>query len=303
MKTSRVTMTMRRARHESVRPYDAEERTRNRVAAATRDAGRWLAVLSLVVLAAPIGAAPPIPQPPVDVRGTTIAPDDFLRRWDPITVFFDRATGPANGRVVDDPSTLVRLDPAHPIEADWLDERTLRLRPVDPWPALARFTVRVDGERFRLQTLLAPPIETDPPTGSEARESLRTLTLTFAEPLDEEDLARSLSLRLRPLPGLGGDDERRLDRDDFTIKVVERARRDEPARYVVSFPRALPQGQRVTAHMRLSLDPVEGRPSGEVEVLRTSTAEPFHPIGFGCWSAQLPVTPTGASYPREQAVR
>jgi hypothetical protein len=41
-----------------------------------------------------------IPAGPQDVvrpEGAVVVPEKFLRRWDPVTVFFDEDTGPAAG--------------------------------------------------------------------------------------------------------------------------------------------------------------------------------------------------------------
>ena len=42
-------------------------------------------------------AQPPsaTPKRPAGATGTVIVPDHFLRRWDPVTIFFDRDLGPA----------------------------------------------------------------------------------------------------------------------------------------------------------------------------------------------------------------
>src|SRR5260370_13321491 len=45
--------------------------------------------------------------------GTVIVPDHFLRRWDPVTVFFDHDAGPANGGPQDDPGPWVKVTPRH----------------------------------------------------------------------------------------------------------------------------------------------------------------------------------------------
>ena len=89
-------------------------------------------------------------------------PDEFLRRWDPITFFFPRDTGPAGGGDVLDPGPSAEIEPAHPGAWTWLDARTLRFRPADPWPPLSRFTVRAGGTVTDLATLLATPRSTLP---------------------------------------------------------------------------------------------------------------------------------------------
>ncbi|MEM6797213.1 MAG: MG2 domain-containing protein, partial [Acidobacteriota bacterium] len=231
---------------------------------------------------------------------------DFLRRWDPITVFFERDVGPSRGgpAAPDLDGDLFSLYPEHPGELRWLDARTLQFRPADPWPALARFSVRAAGQRWPLVTLMAPPESTLPENRASGVLALSDLTLTYAEPLDPGALARSLSVELRPLPGASPDGARWLSSDDFAIKELERRARDEPASYVVSFPRPLPQGHRVLVHQQLSFDlGVAGRDSGRVAVLELTTAEPFRVTAFGCGSQTYPVTAGGVRYGAEQAIR
>ena len=65
--------------------------------------------------------------------GTVVVPDTWLRRWDPITVFFPTARGTAGPE--DRPERFLRLTPDHPGAYTWLDARTLQFRPAGPWPA------------------------------------------------------------------------------------------------------------------------------------------------------------------------
>src|SRR6266704_6892420 len=98
-------------------------------------------VLLLALLAAPAAAT-----------GTVIVPDHFLRRWDPVTVFFAQDVGPAKGGPEDRPERLVTLSPPHPGAFTWLDARTLQFRPTEAWPPLSRSTWTVEGKRFPLGT-------------------------------------------------------------------------------------------------------------------------------------------------------
>ena len=273
-----------------------------------------MAVVMTVAMVLAIGPGVPLRaqtptdllSPPASAQRVTVVPDDFLRRWDPLTVFFKQEVGPASG-AVDELSQWVSLDPAHPVEGEWVDSRTLVLRPVDPWPALQRFKVEVRdgrrGHRFELSTLTAAPRQTWPETGSQGLEQVKDLTLELEEPLEPTALARSLSLELRPLPGIGEGEARWLDAEDFEVKVLERAKRSDPARYVISLEQTLPQAHRVRVFMQLSLDKVAGRPSGRVEILELTTAEPFRVVSFGCPQSEYPVTQGGTVYAREQALR
>src|SRR5215813_13540405 len=94
--------------------------------------------------------------------GAIMVPEKFLRRWDPITLFFDEDTGPAEGGAEDHPEKFVTLAPAHAGAATWLNARTLQLKPADPWPPLTRFTVTVGGHSAILATLMSAPTATTP---------------------------------------------------------------------------------------------------------------------------------------------
>ena len=115
----------------------------------------------------PVG--PPELLAAATTRSTVVVPDQFLRRWDPVTVFFDDRQvdkpGPA-----DVPDRYARLSPAHPGAWQWLDRRTLQFRPAEPWPALQRFTVRADGRETPLATLMTPPRRTVPRDGADGLE-------------------------------------------------------------------------------------------------------------------------------------
>ncbi|MEO1082907.1 MAG: Ig-like domain-containing protein, partial [Acidobacteriota bacterium] len=243
------------------------------------------------------------PTKPDGERGTTVVPEDFLRRFDPITVFYDRPVGPAEGGPFVGDGEVFRLDPAHPGDVVWLDATTLQFRPVDPWPALGRFTVVAGEARRTLLTLMAPPQTTSPEGGARGVPGLSDITLAFAEPLDPGALGRSLQLELRPLPGVEDRGAVWLDRDDFDVKVLERLKRSDPARYVLSFARPLPEGHRVQLHQRLSLAPIAGKPSGRVVILDVTTSEPFRVTAFGCPQSTYPVTVDGSVYGAEQAIR
>ena len=135
---------------------------------------------------------------------TTVVPDQFLRRWDPVTIFFAAPTGPAAGGPEDAPARYVKLEPAQPGAYTWLDARTLQFRPAEPWPPLAAVTLKVEGKSFRLVTLLSAPTSSQPANGAEGLPPLEAISLTFPEPMAPEALARAVTIEHRPLPGLAG---------------------------------------------------------------------------------------------------
>src|SRR4051812_16826191 len=89
----------------------------------------WIC-LSLLA-ASPVGSAPAA-KAAVKRSGPVVVPDRFLRRWDPVTIFFnqdprgDKAgkPGPEDHR-----ERFVRMAPAHPGAWTWVDAKTLQLKP------------------------------------------------------------------------------------------------------------------------------------------------------------------------------
>ena len=57
-----------------------------------------LALMAFILSAGPSAAQKRQPEPPsarpAGAPGTVVVPDRFLRRWDPLTVFFARDPGP-----------------------------------------------------------------------------------------------------------------------------------------------------------------------------------------------------------------
>ncbi len=265
-----------------------------------------LGLLALVVAAAVAVADPSVLQRERATRpagaggGTVVVPERFLRRWDPVTVFFPADTGPAGGGSEDRASRHARFSPEHPGAWTWLDARTLQFRPAEPWPALARYTWRAGGERSELSTLMSPPSATVPHAGAEGLDPVESITLTFPEPMALEALERMVTVELRPLPGVDGAAARLVRAGDFEIKAMERKGPSEPATYVITLDDPVPLGTRATLRFRLSED-VEAEAS--VSSLSFATAEPFRAASLGCSRARYPVTPEGTSYTPEQLIR
>ena len=230
--------------------------------------------------------------------GAEIIPEQFLRRWDAVTLFFDSAVGPEKGGPENQPQKFVTLTPAHPGAYVWLNARTLQFRPAEPWPPLTRFNWKLAGRAHVLPTLMEAPTQTIPEHNSEGLNAVEAITLTFSEPVAASALARMLTIELRPLPGLDAKQSRWLDRNHFTIKTIERANRSDPANYVVSLREPIALGHKAFVHLRLSLE-------HRAETLRDivfSTAEPFRAVSVGCPQQRLPIAPAGVRYTREQAI-
>jgi hypothetical protein len=258
-----------------------------------------LAVLGMLVVAG-VGAAEPLAAGTLaQPGGSPVIPDKFLRRWDPVTFFFDAAGGPAQGGPEHHAERFVSMSPAHPGVYTWLDARTLQFRPAEPWPALSRFTFKTKQTTVSLITLMEAPTRTIPADREEGLDPVERITLTFAEPLDARALKRMVRIGLRPLPGIEDDQTRWLDQKDFELKVVERAQRRDPASYVLNLQRPIPSGQRVIVRLRLS---VEDAAADSFKDVSFSTSESFRITGLGCAGLRLPIAPEGVRYAKDQAM-
>jgi len=259
---------------------------------------RACAVIVLLLTGAPVWPQPPSapPKRPAGTTGTVVVPDRFVRRWDPVTIFFDRDLGRPG--VEDQASKYVTVKPAHAGAYEWLDARTLQFRPADPWPSLTRFTWTVDGRETVLSTLMAAPIETSPTDAATGLGPVQEIRLTFAEPLEPSALARMVAIELRPLPGIDALRVRRLTPEDFAVKPLERGT-DGKASYLLVLEEEVPLGTRIVLRLRLSLD---DSASSSFQEIAFQTAEPFRVLAVGCREKQYPVTPTGSHYSREQAI-
>lgn len=235
----------------------------------------------------------------VKPKGATIVPDHFLRRWDPVTLFFNSSIGPDNAGPEDYPEKYVTLTPHQPGAFTWLDSRTLQFRPAEPWPPLTRFKWDFNGRSVKLSTLMSAPKMSIPRNGVRGLNPVEAITLTFHEPVDPNALARMITIELRPLPGVDKHMARWLDKDNFQIKVLERANLSDDAVYVINLNEPISQGHRATVHLRLSLEDGVDEAFQRIDFY---TAETFRVKELGCSGNTVSVTPEGVSYPPENAI-
>ena len=130
--------------------------------------------------------------------GARVVPERFLRSWDPVTLFFDRDIGPANGGPEDAPERTVTLTPVAPGAWQWLGPRALQFRPAEAWKPLQPVEIAADGVRTRLLPLLPMPVSASPSDQSDGIADLDRIALTFDEPVALEALARLISIEIRP---------------------------------------------------------------------------------------------------------
>jgi uncharacterized protein YfaS (alpha-2-macroglobulin family) len=267
--------------------------------------GLGLALLGTPALAQDAADSGPTASQPTTSQptGTIIVPDHFLRRWDPVTLFFDKDQGAVPGAPDDAPEKLVTMRPAQPGAWTWIDGRTLQFRPAIPWPPLSQFdwTIKNDTgtQSVELSRLLDPTVRSDPANGAAGLEQMRSLTLVFSEPLHVKTLAGMLDIAISPLPGLDPAQAQHLTPSDFDIKAMERTSPNDPGTYVVEFHRPIADGMHVAVSIGLSAVPGL---RGTVEELDFATATAFSPTLMGCAGQSLPLNARGTIYDKTSAL-
>src|SRR5262245_22220676 len=231
-----------------------------------------------VALAALAGLVPAQAQVPVALDrlqradGAKVVPERFLRSWDPVTVFFARDVGPANGGPEDAPERFVTMQPAAPGAWQWLGPRALQFRPAEPWRPLQKVEITAERATVRLVPLLPTPVSTSPSEHSDGIADLGQIALTFDSPVDVAALSRLLSIELRPSPGISNDGGQILNQQDFTIAPQERGKRSDRQSYLVTLKSPVPDGRVAILRLKLSDEPGLDDPTYE---LRLRSAAPF----------------------------
>ncbi len=262
-----------------------------------------LTLLTLLTLpgsaTSPAAPAGTVARPAAAGRGAVVVPDRFLRRWDPVTIFFEREVGAAAGTPEDRPERWVTVSPPHAGAFTWLDARTLQFRPADAWSPLERSVWTVEGREVVLHSLMAAPQRTVPEADASGLDPVAAITLSFADPIAADALAAMTTIELRPLPGVGVGEARWLTADDFTVKAVERAAPADPAAYALVLDDPIPFATRAVVHLRLALDDDARESFAE---LAFTTAEPFRVVAVGSRSHRLPLTLDGVTTTADQAI-
>ncbi|OBS53228.1 MULTISPECIES: alpha-2-macroglobulin [Methylosinus] len=216
--------------------------------------------------------------------GARVVPEKFLRSFDPITIFFDRDSGPKAGGPEDAHEKFVKLSPEPAGEWRWIGARALQFRPAEPWKPLERVSVETAGVATRLAALLPTPTSTEPGDGAEPLADLERITLIFPEPVDIAALSRLLTIELRSAPGLSPLGGQRLSEKDYDIRAVERAERSAEQRVAIRLREPVRDGR--VAILRLKLADEPGL-DDEIFELRARSAAPFSVTEASCgrgWS-------------------
>ena len=228
--------------------------------------------------------APPVFDRAQRADGARVAPDRFLRAYDPVTVFFSSDTGPKAGGAEDTPQKYVTMTPQPAGEWRWLGPRALQFRPADAWKPLSRVDVKLGAAETKLVALLPTPRSTNPAEGADPQLELTQIALTFAEPVDVAALTRLLTIEVRPSPGVSPQGGQMLSASAYEIRALERGERAEEQTYVIRFRERIADGR--VAILRLRLSDEAGLDDQTYE-LRLRTAPPFAATEASCgrgWS-------------------
>ena len=124
-----------------------------------------LSLCALLVAAVPLRAeTPPIFDRAQRADGARVAPDQFVRAYDPVTVFFPSDVGPKNGGAENSQQKFVTIIPQPAGEWRWIGSRALQFRPADAWKPLQRVDMKLGAAETRLVALPpTPPIDVSHP--------------------------------------------------------------------------------------------------------------------------------------------
>lgn len=233
-------------------------------------------------------------------RETTIVPDNYLREYDPITVFYKTKMGPRKGGIIQKPNpTLFSITPDHPGEYQWVDQRTLQFTPTIAWPALKKYKISVNARDYQLITLMKSPISVNPVSGSSQLDPIEYIFLTFADPIQAKNLAGMITFEIRDLPGLGDQEVSYLSERDFSVKTIERTSIKGNAGYQINFNKPISFGKSITLNIKLADDPALDKSAVQY---RFSTKPLFRLATMGCENTYYPIASTGSVYSKDQTL-
>lgn len=224
----------------------------------------------------------------------SVLPEQFLRGFDPISVYFPSDQVGDKAHADDGPKRL-RISPEWPGAYAWVDKRTLQFRPSEPWPALARFAIEAGGSRKVLTTMMSAPSAMSPSPDSEGLRPFRVVTLTFPQAYPVASLKKMLSLEIRDLPGLGDSPTRKVS--SYGLALLPRASHRESATWTVTLDEEVPEGKMLVVSVSLAL----GSEGTTLWQGRASTRTPFTLTEVRCGQAVFPLV-GGASTPRDLAL-
>jgi len=255
------------------------------------------AILVLILISIP-GLAQAKPSPgdlntfrPAAASGTSIIPDKWLQRWDPVTVFFSRSEGPVDPTPADNPEKYVHMEPAHPGGWRWLNSRTLQFTPAQPWPAFSSFLFEAGGTSTTLHTVLQAPTKTQPEHGETDTLPVETVKLIFPAPIDQTSLASHVKLHLWDAPAADGSPRQILNSKHFSIKRIGVDKTWGKATYLLTLHNPIPNSTRVKLYMDLT----DQKPETKRFVLDFTTSRYFSLLAAGAENSWIPLSYEGGS--------
>ena len=223
-----------------------------------------------------------------------LLPEQFLRGFDPVTVYFSTPQGGKKGPA-DEGDKKLKITPPWPGAYVWLDGSTLQFRPAEPWPELAEFQFVAEGRKHVLRTMSSPPLRMSPSDGSLELRPFRNLTLTFPQTFEEAALRRMLRFELKDLPGVA--DSPGVVISHYRLEAMPRASFGQPTDWVVSFEEEIPEGKVLFVEVRLSAT----EEKGHLWRARLSTRSTFTLQSVQCGASSFVVS-TGANVSKEAAL-
>jgi len=233
-------------------------------------------------------------------KDVTILPEEFLREYDPLTVFFKKEMHPGGSGPLDKPEKIIKMEPSHPGEFRWLDSRTLEFRPTIPWPSMEKFKISVGGYSKELSTLLSPPVRIIPADGETGLGEVEKITMEFEYYVDPSVLSNLVTFESYLLPGIGKEGKKRYTDKDFNIKLAERTASSDNYKYYFEMEHPFSLGLKVLTFLRLSDDPSLEEAS---QIYYFKTKEEFRLHGVGTRAHQFTINPSGSHYDKDQALR
>lgn len=234
---------------------------------------------------------------PHQVDGIRCVPESFLREYDPITFFFEKAQGPEQGGPVDLPVSWFSMSPKHPGTLDWIDSRTLQFTPATPWSPLQHYSLNIRAKQFRLMTLVRPPASLSPSPGFDNLAAYGDLTLRFSQAIPTDILSRMIRLEVRPLPGLKDQPGTWLTHRDFALKAMEPVDGSQDRSYLLTLHRPLPDGHAIYLQIQIAPDK---EVTDAVLRYRYQTRTPLRLTKVGIGEVAYPIAVQGSTYGSEQ---
>ena len=226
---------------------------------------------------------------------TKVIPQQLVRIWDPITIFFTRDMRPVDEQGAALPENLVTIRPHVNGAYKWIDARTLQFRPARPWPVGQHLEVLADGQAFKLPVALEPPVRTLPAAGVATVSELSEVVLEFPHPVTAELIADRLKVRLTERAQHNPDHAKWRDLAFFKVKVLSTDRRK--TRLSVQFEAPIPSA----THLDLALQ-LTSKKEGPKWTSRMTTAREFRVIGIGCSNERWPVPRDGVTFSKSSAL-